>query len=502
MPVNWIQNLSRAVDFIEGNLTNEICLDEISRHAYSSSSHFQLVFHVVMGLTVGEYIRNRRLSLAAQDLLKPENRIIDVAMRYLYDTQESFSKAFTRFHGVPPSKLRRGQNKLFNPLVINLTIQGGFEMSWKFNNEFHLLDWNEIEGQQSELSAEDKYKRIIGWAGAARGTNPSVFDALTEWILTDLEWTEDKLAENEQILMHGVLVRFKEQNARLRACLRELEPSGVVNEAVFKALDQFDYELSGETHHENLRETVTKMFADFSIMSDRDIREEIAGNVTGRHGTNNQEKVGYINMLKNGDAQVQWCLFMPDVVKRQQNGFQVDSFEYKQMPAMRFIGRECLHNPNSDKEIDEKDKKIREIVFPVLDKMQEHKSGFDYDILFMHHYGKGVDKEPWHGFWGRFMAADTPVPDGFVHWDFVPDDSNTPYLTFRSQFAFTLFSGDLEAMHKREGYDSDAMYDVTRNIILGQGVTIPYPEIYWTAEVFLNGACDDWSTAYMFSVVL
>ena len=56
-------------------------------------------------------------------------------------------------------------------------------------------------------------------------------------------------------------------------------------------------------------------------------------------------------------------------------------------------------------------------------------------------------------------------------------------------------------MHKREGYDSDAMYDVTRNIILGQGITIPYPEIYWTAEVFLYG-CDNHSTAYMFSVVI
>jgi len=192
---------------------------------------------------------------------------------------------------------------------------------------------------------------------------------------------------------------------------------------------------------------------------------------------------------------------MPDVVKRQQDGFELDSFEYKQLPAMRFIGMECLHNPDDNKEIREKDIEIRKSVFSVLNDMNEHKSGFDYDILFMHHYGKGVDKEPWHGFWGRFMTADTPVPEGFVHWDFVPDDNNAPYLTFRSQFALAKFSGDIEAMHRREGYDSDAMYDVTRNIILGQGVTIPYPEIYWTAEVFLDGY-DKPGTAYMFSVVL
>jgi hypothetical protein len=53
-------------------------------------------------------------------------------------------------------------------------------------------------------------------------------------------------------------------------------------------------------------------------------------------------------------------------------------------------------------------------------------------------------------------------------------------------------------MHNDEGTDGGKMYDVTRNIILGQNVNIPYPDKYWTAEVFLNG-CDDWSTAYMFS---
>jgi len=78
-----------------------------------------------MGMTIGEYIRNRRLSLAAQDLLLPNSRIIDVAMRYQYDTQESFSKAFIRFHGIPPSKARRGKVKLFHPLSINITNQGG-----------------------------------------------------------------------------------------------------------------------------------------------------------------------------------------------------------------------------------------------------------------------------------------------------------------------------------------------------------------------------------------
>ena len=109
--MNWIQCLSKALNYIEEHLTENISIDEVASAAYASSAHFQLIFHVVLGMTVGEYIRNRRLSLAAQALLQPGSRIIDVAMRYQYDTQESFSKAFMRFHGVPPSKVRRGNIK-------------------------------------------------------------------------------------------------------------------------------------------------------------------------------------------------------------------------------------------------------------------------------------------------------------------------------------------------------------------------------------------------------
>jgi AraC-like DNA-binding protein len=120
--MNWLQNISRAIQYIESHMTDDISIDEISSHANSSSSHFQFLFHLVFGMPIGEYIRNRRLSLAAQDLLKPNSRIINVAMRYQYDTQESFSKAFTRFHGVSPSKARQGKIRLFSPLSINITI--------------------------------------------------------------------------------------------------------------------------------------------------------------------------------------------------------------------------------------------------------------------------------------------------------------------------------------------------------------------------------------------
>jgi len=299
-----------------------------------------------------------------------------------------------------------------------------------------------------------------------------------------------------------VFAKFKEQNAGLRRYLKELEPSGVVNTPVFKALDIFDDELSGHLcsgsiPDEKLQSLIIKTFADFTIMRERSVREQIAGNKTGIHGTDSVDVFGFINYLKGSDAQVQWCLFMPDMVKRQQDGFQVDSFEYKKTDAMRFIGMEYFYNEDNT---DSRDV-TRDKVVSVLNAMPEYASGFDYDLVLTHHYGKGVDVERNHDFMGRFMKADTPIPEGFLYWDFVPDSSCSPYLTFCSQFAFVIFSGDIDAMHKGEGYDVHGMYDVTRNIILGQGVIIPYPEVYWTAEAFLDGY-DKPGTAFMFSIIL
>jgi hypothetical protein len=446
--------------------------------------------------------------MAALELLNPGEkkvRIIDIAMRYQYDTQESFSKAFARHHGVPPSKITQENMKLFYPISINVTVQGGFAMSNRLIDSFY---WSNTDGLKgAELTATEKYERIAGWARKARGQNPSVFDSLTEWMLDDEQWSADKLPENEQILVKGVFARFKEQNDTLRELLKKLEPYGVVNAAVFKALDRFDGELSGKTLAKELGDVVSRVFADFSAMGDRAVRERFAGNKTGPLGIDGVEVFGFVNLLKECDAQVQWALFMPGLVRQQQNGFRVESFEYKSMPAMRFIGKyrsiPAMRFTGKNEERYLADIKERKEVFYALDAMCGYKSGFDYDALLMHHYGLTVDVGPVHCFWGRFMKADAPVPEGFVYFDFVPSwdvgsKQGPPYV---SQFAYATFTGDMEALHRRKGYDGDAMYDVTRNIMLGQGVIIPYPDKYWTAEVFPEG-CDNFSTAYMFSAEL
>ena len=124
--MNWIQGIQRAIDYVEANITEEVDLEDVAKQAYSSPFHFQRVFGILCGFTLGDYIRMRRLSLAGEELSKGTAKIIDVAMKYGYDTPESFSRAFTRFHGIAPSEAKRGGRvRIFTPLSVKLILTGG-----------------------------------------------------------------------------------------------------------------------------------------------------------------------------------------------------------------------------------------------------------------------------------------------------------------------------------------------------------------------------------------
>ncbi len=351
---------------------------------------------------------------------------------------------------------------------------------------FHWFDPHAV----SAGSDSEKYRQIAQWAAQARGTNPDIFDRLTQWLLGNGQWSSQELEANRALFMDDILPRFQEQNRLLREALTQLQPSGVVNPPVFDAINRFDDELRGHTHADWLQEAVARVFEDFTAVQDPETCRLFAGSVTGSSGTDSADCFGYVNFLKDCDASVQWTLFMPGLVEQQQQGFKLDSFTYKTMPALRFIGME--------KDFSQDPQGLAE-VFHTLDSLSEYRSGFDHDLLFFHHKARGVDVERCHMLWGRFMAAGTPVPEGFEGIDFTPQNNQQPGQPYLSQFAYAVFSGDQEAMHQRQGFDSDAMYDVTRNIILGQNVCIPYPEKYWTAEVFPEGFGTS-GTAYLFSV--
>lgn len=131
--MNWIEGMSEAVAYIEDNLDGEINISDVARQAYVSEFYFQKAFSLLCSMTLGEYIRRRRLALAGEELAGGVSRVIDVALKYGYDSPDSFAKAFTRFHGSTPSAVRNSGAAVrsFAPLIIKFTMEGGYSMDYK-----------------------------------------------------------------------------------------------------------------------------------------------------------------------------------------------------------------------------------------------------------------------------------------------------------------------------------------------------------------------------------
>lgn len=131
--MDWLSSMQNAINYMEDNILNEIDYDKIAKCAYSSTFHFQRMFSMLTGFTIGEYIRNRRLTLAAQELSFSNIRVTDIAFKYGYETSEAFTKAFQRLHGVTPSAARESGVKLksFSRLSIQITMKGDKEMNYK-----------------------------------------------------------------------------------------------------------------------------------------------------------------------------------------------------------------------------------------------------------------------------------------------------------------------------------------------------------------------------------
>lgn len=125
--MDWITGIQNAINYIENHITEELDFEVIAKGSFASPSHFQRVFSILCGYTLGEYIRNRRLSLAGAELTGGREKVIDIALKYGYDTPESFAKAFQKFHGVPPSQARNGgvALKTFSRLSIKVSLEGG-----------------------------------------------------------------------------------------------------------------------------------------------------------------------------------------------------------------------------------------------------------------------------------------------------------------------------------------------------------------------------------------
>lgn len=135
--MGWMECIGRAVGYIEQHLEQELTVQQIAHEAGLSPFYFQKGFAMLCGFTVGEYIRRRRLALAGSELVCGDARVIDIALKYGYDSPDSFTKAFTRFHGATPSAVRRegAMLKSFAPLKIRILLEGGYTMDYKITQK-------------------------------------------------------------------------------------------------------------------------------------------------------------------------------------------------------------------------------------------------------------------------------------------------------------------------------------------------------------------------------
>ena len=155
--MDWLTSIRTAIDYMEEHLEDNISAQDVADHVYLSPFFLQRGFSLMTGCGIGEYIRNRRLYQAALDLKESNDKVINIALRYCYETPESFTKAFSRFHGVTPSQVRDGADvRVFLPLTIKLSIQGGSQMDYKIAPMFPF----KVIGFQKVFDIETSYTEI------------------------------------------------------------------------------------------------------------------------------------------------------------------------------------------------------------------------------------------------------------------------------------------------------------------------------------------------------
>lgn len=134
--MDWITGISKAIDYIEEHITEPTDYTRAAKEACSSPFNFQRVFALLCGYTLGDYVRMRRLTLAGEELLSTDAKVIDVALKYGYDSPESFSRAFTRFHGVSPSAVRKGAAiRSFSRICVKLILTGDSIMEYRIEKK-------------------------------------------------------------------------------------------------------------------------------------------------------------------------------------------------------------------------------------------------------------------------------------------------------------------------------------------------------------------------------
>jgi len=141
--MDLLRNMNRALSYIEENLTKDIDFREVAKLALCSEYHFKRMFSFLAGITLSEYIRRRRLTLAAFELKDNKMKVIDIAFKYGYNSPDSFTRAFQNLHGLTPSEAKKNgySLKAYPQMTFQLSIKGGNEMNYRIEEKqaFHIV---------------------------------------------------------------------------------------------------------------------------------------------------------------------------------------------------------------------------------------------------------------------------------------------------------------------------------------------------------------------------
>lgn len=163
--MNMLKQLNDAIAYIEKNLHQEIDLDQAAAAACVSRDSFVRFFSYMTGMTINEYIRRRRLTQAGYELQNTEQRVLDIAVKYGYDSADAFAKAFARQHGMTPTQARRQHAALrvYSPVSFHIYIKGAKEMNYR------MVEVNEKQvwgiARKAEVKASERFElEHIMWA--------------------------------------------------------------------------------------------------------------------------------------------------------------------------------------------------------------------------------------------------------------------------------------------------------------------------------------------------
>lgn len=159
-------NIQKAIDYIEDNIYEKLEYSSIAKQAYMSSFHFQKLFSILSGFTLGEYIRNRRLSLSREDILSKDMKIIDIAFKYGYSTPEGFARAFHRFYGVTPLAARRQHCLLdsFAKISIQSILKGESGRMKDLSKRGYSVQGNGAVYYTKDMDKTSKwFEDVLGW---------------------------------------------------------------------------------------------------------------------------------------------------------------------------------------------------------------------------------------------------------------------------------------------------------------------------------------------------